>query len=237
MAVLTYDSTIDYVRLLTLAGGDPAVTELLADGVTVSNTSVTQLALDNAVISYTAGTVPLAELESNADAALDSITLGQAILGDPTALGVVSNQLGTTRPATVVQNIYAPPAVGAGGAGGAPTTVAEAQTQRKAELEIEFSNLMTAGKVIKSFKINTTLHSLQKWRASIDLVVYSGYSDDLAQDADGLWQTVTKRDMSKIMTDGYKHYRNNLDLLQAGKADVDAAVSISAASAVTVSWV
>jgi len=235
MAFLTYDPTIDYIKVIKLAGGDYTLTELLPDGVTVSNTSVTQAALDQAVIDYTNGVVPTVDLIETAQTTLDPVLLGQGVLGDPTALSTISSQLGIVAPTTVTQNVYAPPVLGAGNV--TPTSVLEAQTQRKSQLWDEFNNLMVSGTVIKGFKINTSLHNLQKWRASIDLVVYGGFSNDLAQDADGNWQTVSKRDMSKIMKDGYIHYRDNLDLLMVALSSIDAATSITSATSVSVTWV
>jgi len=235
MAFVTYNSTIDYIKVIKLAGGDYTQTELMADGVTVSNTSVTQAAFDQAILDYNAGLTPAGDLLDHATNTLDPVLLGQGILGDPTALSSISTQLGIVAPTTVIHNPLSSPVLG--GTTTTPTTTTEAQTIRKAQLWGEFSTLMATGTVIKGFKMNTTLHSLQKWRASIDLVVYSGYNDDVAQDADGLWQTVGKRDLSKIMIDGYKHYRDNLDLLLVAMTQIDSAASITAAMNVSVSWV
>jgi len=230
MATLVYDPTINYVRLIQLAGGNPRETELLSGQ--VINNSITQASLDAALIQYTAGTIPLAESEANADIALDALTLAQAILGDPTALGILATQLGGTRPATVVQNVYAPPA-----APTAITTLPEAQAARTAELELAFSSLMAVGVQEKGFQINTSLHNLQRWRASIDLVIYSGFSEDRARDANGAWKLVSKRDMSKIMRTGYSYYRANLGVLLAALDNIAAATSITGATGVTATWV
>jgi len=235
MAFLTYDPTIDYIKVVKLAGGDYTQTELLPDNTTVSNSSVTQAALDQAILDYTAGVTPIVDLLDTAQSTLDPVLLGQGVLGDPSALSAISNQLGIVAPATVIQNVYAPPVLGAGST--VPTTVLEAQTLRKGQLWEEFNTLMNTGVTLKGFKMNTTLHSLQRWRASLDLVVYSGFNDTVIQDADGLWQTVTKRNMSKIMQDGYKHYRSNLDLILVAISQVDSAASITSATSVTVGWV
>jgi len=235
MAFLTYDPTIDYIKVVKLAGGDYTQTELLPDNTTVSNTSITQAALDQAILDYASGMTPASDLLESAQTTLGPILLGQGILGDPSALSTISNQLGVVAPTTVVQNVYAPPVLGAGST--IPTTVLEAQTLRKGQLWVEFNDLMTAGIILRGFKINTTLHSLQRWRASIDLVVYSGHNDTVILDADSVWQTVTKRNMSKIMRDGYKHYRDNLDLVLIAITQVDASTSITAATSITVSWV
>jgi len=235
MAFVTYDPTIDYIKVVKLTGGDYTQTTLRPDGVTVSNPSITQAAFDQAIIDYNAGVIPPVDLLNTATNTLDPVLLGQGILGDPTALSSISTQLGIVAPTTAIHNPLASPILG--GTTTVPTTVAEAKTIRKAQLWTEFYALMNTGKVIKGFKLNTTLHSLQRWRSAIDLIVYAGYSTEVVQDADGLWQTVSKRDLSTIMIGGYKHYRNNLDLLLAAIPQIDATTTITTAMGVTVSWV
>jgi len=104
MAITTYIPGTDYWEIFRLAGGDNSVsTHDSATGL-ISNQSVTQVALDQAIVDHAAGVKSSqAMLESNliAEESISTSQLALAILGDSPSITALQTLVGSTTPAFV----------------------------------------------------------------------------------------------------------------------------------------
>ena len=103
MATVVYDSTKNWFNIFELAGGDHFKTQLV--GGNLVNTTVTQAALDAAIINDAAGTKSTQQstmLKENDEAVADPTTIALALLGDDASITTLQTMVGLTSPATVL---------------------------------------------------------------------------------------------------------------------------------------
>jgi len=110
--------TNDPWELLHLAGGDPTISTYDSVTTTLSNTSVTQPALAQALTDFTAGIKSTQKQAVEKEAAEDTVSntdLALAMLGDPLAIASLQAMVGTTAPSAALALPAIPPTSGGGG--------------------------------------------------------------------------------------------------------------------------
>jgi len=115
--------TNDPWELLHLAGGDPTISTYDSITATLSNTSVTQLVLDQALVDFTAGiksTQKQAVEKEAVEEAVSNTDLALAMLGDPLAIASLQAMVTLTASAAALALPAIPPTSGGGGGTAAP---------------------------------------------------------------------------------------------------------------------